>query len=227
MKKLLVSAIIIASLSAPQASWASGTTATVSAQVSEVTSLDCSVVRCTSPAFDAPDTCDATPVPGNVMDFGTLVHAIPTDPNSALTSDHFFKVFCGINTSGRPYVVTQTGGPLSGSTTGARIPDNAWTFTPIPAVDSTDADTIANEPLSNFPGASIGLKVSADSTGALWLDTGANTNIVVIQAAYAITGDPRLDVDTSSETIGDLIPPNQPADTYAVPSTIQWTLTPR
>ena len=196
-------------------------TVDVTAEVSETTNISCAIVRCTADATGT-ETCNTTPEPGPVMDFGTLGPADPTDPDSALAADHFFKVFCGVNTSSRPYIVTQTGSALTNEN-GTPIPDNAWVFTPIAFVDTTDADELANEPL---PGdATPGSVASANSTNAVWIDTGTQTNIVVIQAAYGVTGDPTKDVDQSSDTEGALIPPTQQAGSYQ--SDVTWTVTPK
>jgi hypothetical protein len=134
-----------------------------------------------------------------------------------LAGSKFFKVFCGANTSSRPYTITQTGTALTRVGGAETIPNNAWTFTPIPFVDTTDVDDIADEPLP--AGAAVGPRVSANSAGASWIDTGANTNIVVSQAAYAIVGDPALAVDP----LGPLTPPSQAAGTYT--AEVTWTLT--
>ena len=196
-------------------------TVDVTAVVDETANLSCSVVRCTATATGT-ETCSTTPEASPVMNFDTLGSADPTNPSSALSADHFFKVFCGVNTSGRPYTVTQTGSALTNEK-GTPIPDNAWVFTPIAFVDTTDADALANEPL---PGdASVGSPISANSTDSLWIDTGTQTNIVVVQAAYGVTGDPTKDADQSSDTVGQLIPPTQQAGSYQ--GSVVWTLTPK
>ncbi|MBI3323759.1 MAG: hypothetical protein HYZ92_00575 [Candidatus Omnitrophica bacterium] len=220
--KIWRSAVLAGVLAVPALAQAATTQAVdVTAEVTPTTNLTCAVVRCTADATGT-ETCNTTPEPTAVMDFGTLGPADPTNPSSALSSDHFFKVFCGVNTSGRPYTVTQTGTALTNEN-GVAIPNNAWVFTPIAFVDTTDADNIANEPL---PGdAAVGGVASANSTNALWIDTGSQTNIVVVQAAYGVTGDPRRDADLSSDTTGDLIPPTQQAGSYQ--SSVTWTLTPK
>ena len=188
----------------------------VVATVQASSSLSCTIVSCTAPG--GVENCGTTAQPS--MDFGNLTNAVPGDVGSALTSPKFFKVFCGINTSGTPYSVAQTGTSLINSQDGVtKLTDNAWVFTPIAFVDTTDPDNIANEPLP--PGVTVGSKVSVNSTSAKWIDTGSATNVAVIQAVYSITGDPTLAVSPT----GDLVPPNQKAGIYT--AQVTWTMTPK
>ena len=174
MKKLLVIATSIVWLSNMPIGWAASTaTATVEAHVNEQTSLQCAVVRCTSDGTT--ENCSTSAELTNDMDFGPLVNSDPTNPNSALMGDHFFKVFCGANTSSRPFTITQTSTSL-GLPSGATIPDNCWVFSPITLVDTTDSDTTANEACAEC---TFGTKVSAASTDALWINTNSRTDIVV------------------------------------------------
>lgn len=213
MKALAISVIALTLLAADAFAASVGPVSVV-ATVQESSSLSCAIVSCTAPG--GIENCGTAAQPA--MDFGTLTNAVPGDLGSALTSPKFFKVFCGINTSGSPYTVTQTGSSLVNSLDGVTIlTDNAWVFTPIPFVDTTDPDEIANEPLP--PGVSVGSKASVNSTNAPWIDTGSATNVAVIQAVYSITGDPSLAISPT----GDLIPPNQKAGIYT--GQVTWTMT--
>ena len=187
----------------------------VSATVAPIESLNCSILRCTNA------TC-STSVPNQPnMSFGTMVNSDPANPNSALMGTDFFRAFCGVNTSNRPYTITQTGTALTCTTggcagTGATIPDNAWVFAPGATVDTTDADTLANE--TPPAGTSIGAKTSAHSTNVSWINTGTNTNIVVVFADYAIAAPPNT-VNAGAPVVA----PGQAAGTYT--GTVTWSLT--
>lgn len=156
--------------------------------------------------------------PSTDMNFSTLLRlntcGTTGDQPCALQGPHFFKVFCGVNTSGRAYTVRQTGSALTSGINS--LPDNAWVFVPINLVDA-NGDGIANDPLPI--GASVGTRVSAHTTSATWYSSGAGGKAVTIQSAYGITGTPSQTPNPS----GPLIPPDQPAGTYT--GTVTWTLT--
>lgn len=213
MKKLLLGVTFVAMLGVPNV-WA-GTfgPVPVAATVDTIETLDCSILECLNA-----DCTSNVPVPD--MTFGSLVNSDPLDPSSALAAPNYFRVFCGINTSGRAYTVTQTGTQLTCTTgcavAGAFIDDNAWVFTPGATVDTTDADDLADEPPP--VGTIIGPKATANSTAQSWIDTGTNNNIVVIFADYAVAAPPN-----TVNNAAPVIPPNQASGSYG--STVTWTLT--
>lgn len=228
MNKLVKCAVIAACVAVAQPAWAAKSVGpvNVSANVQAVENFSCAILDCTNTgASGALDVCNPTPVTS--MAFGTLVNAGTlsggaVDPNSALLAPHFFKVFCGVNVSGRTYDIKQTGGPLVNGT-GGRIPDGCWVFTPIAAVDTTDDNNIADEPCGEC---AFGPKVSANSTNALWIDTGNRRDIVVAQAAYGVAAPTQTGTNCvgPANVPGNVIPPNQASGDYT--SQVTWTMTP-
>ena len=216
MKNAVLVATAIAALLGTQVAWADSDNVgpiDVSASVAAVATLDCTINKCAG--TDA--NCVAPTATGvATMNFDNLVDIDPDPANNALASTSYFKVFCGINTSSRPFSVTQTGTALTRSGGIETIPDNAWVFAPIAAVDDTDADAIADDPLP--AGVVVGPKISAHSTGASWINTGTNTSVVVIQATYGVSAPPN-----TVNGAAPVIPPNQTAGTYA--AQVTWDLT--
>lgn len=142
------------------------------------------------------------------MDFGQLDR--PTNPDgspAAQRSLRHFQVFCGMNTSGRAYTVTQTGGTLtSGSDT---LPDGAWIFTPLNGVGGNPS-----EPLPS--GSTVGTQGTAASTDTLWYRSDAGGAGTTISSTYGITND-------AANGATEFVPPDQPAGNYS--TTVLWTLT--
>lgn len=201
MKKRRMASLMCAIWSlGPAAGWAATSgPISVMAEVESVESLDCSMVR-----FESGVDQGAV----SEMDFGDLDR--PTNPDgspAAQRSLRHFQVFCGMNTSGRPFTVTQTGGTLtSGSDT---LQDGAWIFTPLNGVGG---DT--SQPLPS--GSTVGTQGSAASTDKLWYQSDAAGTGTTISSTYGITND-------AANGATEFVPPDQPAGSYS--TAVTWTLT--
>lgn len=198
MKKLLLAAMAAAMMSQFGVAWAATVgPIEVTVEVDTVETLDCAINRFAL-GVDQGDV--------SVMDFGTLGRPTNEDGTpGALFSPRHFQVFCGMNTSGQPFTVTQTAGSLTSSS--ATLPDGAWIFTPL--------NGVGGDPNNSLPG-SIGSQGTAAQSDALWYQSDFNGTGTTISATYGITNDP-------ANGAFEFIPPGQAAGSYA--TTVTWTLT--
>ncbi len=214
MGRMVLRAALAVLVMGPAPAWAATVgPIPVTATVDQIESFSCGIRRVKNV-----NGVEVDQGPSPDMNFGTLLRlntcGTTGDQPCALGAPHFFKVFCGTNTAGRPYTVRQTGTALtSGSNT---LPNNAWVFVPIDLVDA-DGDGAADDPLP--AGATIGTRVSANTASATWYSSGTGGKGVTIQSAYGVTGNP----SATPNPTGPLIPPDQPAGAYT--GTVTWTLT--
>jgi hypothetical protein len=148
----------------------------------------------------------------NLMNFGTLGHAVASDPTSALTASNFFLALVTVtNNTGTAYHVSYTGAPLLHTDATTRLSNDAWTVMGGPQFNSDGSTATVYSTGLNTTRRSAGLTAAynvytSNTAGAS--DT--------FRVYFAITGDPTLAVGTTPV----LIPPTQKSGSYSASVTL-------
>ena len=203
----------------------SGQPISVLATVDQLSLLDCAVQEFTHPAL--------VDVPGptvQAMDYGTVHRRTESvcanhdcnnngvlDEPIALVWDKFFKVFCGINTSGKAYTLSQNGDSLAAG--GNATLNSAWIVVPVQATNGQNPPSFIAGTLGPCDLAVGQSNLFASSQGA------------VVETVYSITDAwPTAPRPGNSGTCGNQpasfipIPPDQPAGTYQSQVTLTLTV---
>ncbi len=209
MKKL-TSAVLVAVLSMVAAPvFAVDQSVPISTSVDTVTAFTVTVVPATTDANG--NDILGSPVVPPAMDFGPLVR----DGENALRGGKNFHVFCGTNTSGNPYNITQNMSVLSNAD-GDLLPDS----TLVAPVNASSAGDPA-DPAQNIPGDTLGSTQSALTPSKLIYTSNPAGAGSVVEAVYAISGG---NADGTDPFPGwDPIPPDQPSGSYS--SNVTFTMT--
>ena len=203
-KMSVVLGILVAfGVSANMAQAATNQSASVSASVDSVLSLDMSIL----PEIDTVAHTLGSPVQS--MSFGTLARS--TDPvtglPNALRGAVPFHVFLGSNSSGRPYKITSTVGPLTG--TGGDISSAFGVFPVVASSNGLGLDNITGDVLI--------AKRAAVGTYDLYTSNTLGTG-AVIETVYGISGGPLASAFPGWVGIG----PAQATGTYT--TTVSFTI---
>jgi hypothetical protein len=152
----------------------------------------------------------------NVMNFGTLGHAVASDPTSALGGSNFFLALVTVNNNtGTSYHVSYTGAPLMHTDATTRLSNDAWTVVGGPQYNSDGSTATVY---------STGLNTTKRSAGLTTAYNVYTSNTAgasdIFRVYFAITGDPTLGIDADSSGTVNLIPATQKAGSYSATVTL-------
>jgi hypothetical protein len=183
----------------------------VSASVLGSTAFDLKIFKSTSST-----TYNFTTDYVNIMNFGTLANAVPTDLTSALAASQHFLALCTItNNTGTAYHVSFTGAPLINSDGVTRLSNDAWTVVGGPQFNADGSTATVYTAGINSTRHSAGLTTAYD----VYTSNSAGASDA-FRVYFAITGDPTLAVNADGAGTIALIPASQKSGSYTASVTL-------
>lgn len=214
-KSLLLLALVLPLLVVGQVFALTDKPITASATVTGSTTIDVKLYKSLTDT-----TYDWTTNLYPTMTFPSLVHAVATDPTTALTAaQHFLALVAVTSNSGATYKIQYTGAPLRHTDAVTTLSNDAWTVIGGNHLN-TDGSTA-----TVYPAGVNTSKKSAGSTTTYDVYTSNATGTSdTIRVYFAITGDPTKGVDANGNGSIDLIPPTQKSGSYS--ASVKLTLYP-